>query len=208
MDAETLAHVFEPFFTTKEEGKGTGLGLSTVYGIVKQSDGFVWVYSEPGHGSTFKVYLPRVAGAAHEQVAPAESESPATGAETILVVEDEPSLRAVIREVLAEAGYSVLETPEPEHALATAHSHPEPIHLLLTDVVMPGGNGRDLAARIVSVHPETAVVFMSGYTGEIITRGGVLDPGVLYLQKPFSARALLRRVRGALDAARRAPEEP
>ncbi len=208
MDAETLSHAFEPFFTTKEEGKGTGLGLSTVYGIVKQSEGFVFAYSEPGRGSTFKVYLPRVGGAAPEQVAPAEPESPATGSETILVVEDEASLRAVICEVLAEAGYSVLEAPEPDHALATAHSHPAPIHLLLTDVVMPGGNGRHLANRIRGVHPETAVVFMSGYTGDVITRTGVLDPGVLYLQKPFSARALLRKVRGALDAARRASEEP
>ena len=209
IDAETLTHVFEPFFTTKEEGKGTGLGLSTVYGIVKQSDGCVFAYSEPGRGTSFKVYLPRVAGAAaHGQVVPAEAESATTGSETILLVEDEPSLRTMIREVLAEAGYSVLETPGPEHALATAHSHPEPIHLLLTDVVMPGTNGRELAARIAAVHPETAVVFMSGYTGEIITRGGVLEPGVLYLQKPFSASVLLRKVRGVLDAPRRPPEQP
>jgi CheY-like chemotaxis protein len=200
MDATTLAHAFEPFFTTKEEGKGTGLGLSTVYGIIQQSGGFVSAYSELGRGTTFRVYLPRIGNpAVEEEGAPAAAAPRAIGSETILLVEDDSALRAVIAETLVAGGYSVLEAPGPEQGLALAQSHSQPIHLLLTDVVMPGTNGRELADQIIGLHAETGVVFMSGYSGEIITRTRTLDHGVLYLQKPFGTGELLTKIRGALD---------
>jgi PAS domain S-box-containing protein len=203
MDAETLLRIFEPFFTTKEQGKGTGLGLSTVYGIVKQSGGDIVVYSELGRGTTFKVYLPRVdeeAGTAAAGEVPAEPLARAS--ETILLVEDEKSLRAMIREILEEGGYTVVEGGSPEEAIAAARSHPGPINLMLTDVVMPSMGGRDLAVELAALRPGLRVLYMSGYTDNAIVHHGVLDAGMHFLQKPFTADALLRKARAVLDESR------
>jgi PAS domain S-box-containing protein len=202
IDAETLPRIFEPFFTTKEQGKGTGLGLSTVYGIVKQSGGYIMVYSEPGHGTTFKVYLPRVDEQAAAAVGEVPAEPLARASETILLVEDEKSLREMIHEILEEGGYTVLEGGSPEEALAAARSHPGPIHLMLTDVVMPRMGGRDLAAEMAAVRPDLRVLYMSGYTDNAIVHHGVLDAGTHFLQKPFTADALLRKARAVLDEPR------
>jgi two-component system, cell cycle sensor histidine kinase and response regulator CckA len=199
MDAGTRARIFEPFFTTKEKGKGTGLGLSTVYGIVKQSGGYVWVYSEPRHGTTFKVYLPRVDAAA-EHVPPPREAATLTGTETILLAEDDEILRPLAKGVLTKLGYTVLETESTEQALAAAAAHTGPIPLLLTDVVMPGASGRELARRLAQSHPETRVLYMSGYTDDAIVRHGMLEPGLTLLQKPFTPAALARKVREVLDA--------
>jgi two-component system, cell cycle sensor histidine kinase and response regulator CckA len=200
MDAETRKHVFEPFFTTKEPGKGTGLGLATVYGIVKQSGGHVWVYSEPGIGTTVKIYLPRI----DERAEPAESARPdaplSKGSETILVAEDEESLGEMIQEILEDRGYDVLAGGVGKAALEVARRHAAPIHLLLTDVVMPGLSGRELAARLLEIHPETRVLYMSGYSDEAIAHHGVLDPGVPFLEKPFGPDALTSKVRQVLDS--------
>ncbi len=199
MDAETKSHVFEPFFTTKELGKGTGLGLATVFGIVKQSGGYVWVYSEPGRGTTFKIYLPRVVetpvAAAPRPVAPASLR----GSETILLVEDDETMRALTRRLLVARGHTVLLASQGEEALRLAQRHDGRIHLLVTDVVMPGMSGRDLADRIVALLPGTKVLYLSGYTDDAIVRHGVLEPGVAFLQKPFTADALARKVREVLD---------
>jgi PAS domain S-box-containing protein len=206
MSADTVAHIFEPFYTTKESGRGTGLGLSTVYGIVKQSGGYVWVYSEPGRGTTFKVYLPRV-----DEPLEALSSSQATipdcvkmGTETILLVEDEPDLRELTRTVLASKGYTVVEARNAEEAERFAESNGARIHLLLTDVIMPGISGRELAKRIVPRHPAMRVLYMSGYTYNVIAQGGTLERGVSFLQKPFTPSALVEKVREVLDAV--APE--
>ncbi len=200
MDAETLKHVFEPFFTTKGPGKGTGLGLATVYGIVKQSDGHVWVYSEPGIGTTVKVYLPRVDLGVEPALSPRPEAPLSKGSETVLVAEDEESLGEMIREILEDLGYDVLAGGVGKAALEVARGHAAPIHLLLTDVVMPGLSGRELAARLREVHPETRVLYMSGYSDEAIAHHGVLDPGVPFLEKPFGPDALTRKVREVLDA--------
>jgi CheY-like chemotaxis protein len=199
MSEETKAHLFEPFFTTKEKGKGTGLGLATVYGIVKQSGGFIWVYSELGHGSTFKIYLPRV------DEAPESNQVAATlpavgGTETVLLAEDEAAVRAVARQSLVRYGYTVLEAPNAEAALELAKRYSGRIHLLLTDVVMPGMSGRALALQLEPLRPGMRTIYMSGYTDEAITRHGVLEPGLVYVQKPFSPEALVRKVREVLDA--------
>jgi PAS domain S-box-containing protein len=201
MDAETRSRVFEPFFTTKEKGKGTGLGLSTVFGIVQQSGGHVTVYSEPGMGSTFKVYLPCVEEDARPTRADAAREPIPGGTGTILLVEDEASLRAIIGELLRDAGYTVTEAASPEEALALAQDQREPIHLLLTDVVMPKMNGRALARALARVWPRMKVLFMSGYTDDAIVQHGVLEPGIAFLEKPFTADALARKVRDVLGAA-------
>jgi PAS domain S-box-containing protein len=197
MEKEMLSKIFDPFFTTKEPGKGTGLGLATVYGIVKQAGGFVWVYSEVGQGTTFKIYLPRV----DERVSasePRETATPSKGWETILLVEDEASLRAITREILEEHGYRVVQAADASEAMGISDRHPEPIHLLVTDVVMPGLNGRQLADSLLALRPSLSVLFMSGYTDDVIAHRGVLDPGTLFLSKPFTTQALLRRVREAL----------
>jgi signal transduction histidine kinase len=200
MSEETQAHMFEPFFTTKEKGKGTGLGLATVYGIIKQSGGFIWVYSEVGHGTTFKLYLPRVEELAERAAAPAQARArPARGTETILVVEDEAPVRNVARQVLERHGYTVLEAASAEAALDLATRYSGTIHLLLTDVVMPGLNGRELASRLADLRNDARVIFMSGYTDDAVTRHGVLEPGAAYVQKPFTPDAIARKVREVLD---------
>jgi PAS domain S-box-containing protein len=202
MTREVQARVFEPFFTTKEPGKGTGLGLSTVYGIVKQSDGFIYVYSEPGQGTTFKIYLPRVEAAADRPVALA----PATGGtETVLLVEDEESLRELIGEILEANGYEVLVAEDPAKAIEAAERHQGVIHLLLTDVVMPGMNGRELALRVKERRPAIRVLYMSGYTEDTIAHRGVLETGALLISKPFTQDALTRKLREALGP--RPPEQ-
>jgi len=200
MDAETLAHIFEPFFTTKEKGKGTGLGLSTVYGIIQQSGGHIWVYSEVGRGTTFKIYLPVAYGEEETaQPRPKLTDSP-RGWETVLVVEDEDLVRNLTCLTLRLKGYEVLEATNGGEALLLCEQRKEPIHLLLTDVVMPQLGGRDLARRLKQLRPEMKVLFMSGYTEDAIVHHGVLEPGLEYVQKPFSPEALVRLVRGLLDS--------
>lgn len=201
MDEETLARVFEPFFTTKPQGKGTGLGLSTVYGIVKQSRGYIWAYSEVGRGSTFKVYFPRVMDpAAPESGDGAAPSRGRRGTETVLLAEDEPLVRDLVRSVLEHRGYTVVAAGDGVEALETAASRSGPIHLLITDVVMPGMGGRDLAKRIGERFPGIRVLYMSGYTERGIVRQGELDPGSAFLQKPFRVEDLARKVREVLDA--------
>jgi PAS domain S-box-containing protein len=199
MTAETMSHMFEPFYTTKEAGKGTGLGLATVYGIVKQSGGYVWSYSELGKGTTFKVYLPRV-DAPVDRLPVRAAARPARGSETILVVEDEAALREIIRRVLERQGYTVLEASTADAALKLARDRAGPIHLLLADVVLPGGSGRPLADELVALRADLKVLFMSGYTEDVIVQRGVLAPGTPFINKPFSADSLARKVRDVLDA--------
>ncbi len=198
MSAEVLPHIFEPFFTTKEAGKGTGLGLATVHGIVKQSGGHIFVYSEPEHGTAFKIYLPRTLETA--AVADAATQSAVVpGSETILLVEDEASLRSFVRECLEASGYAVLEPLNAIEACDVADRHAGAIHLLVTDVVMPGMSGRDVAERAATSRPEMKVLYMSGYTDDAILRHGILDDGAAFLQKPFTGRALGQKVREVLD---------
>jgi len=199
MDSETVDHVFEPFFTTKREGQGTGLGLSMVYGIVKQNQGFIHVYSEPDHGTTFSIYLPRFEG---EEVRPArrQEEAPAaTGTETILLVEDEMLVLEVARTVLERLGYRVLPAATPGEALALAEDGASHIDLLLTDVVMPEMDGKELADRIQALRPDIRTLFMTGYTPDAIVHRGVLDDGVALVQKPFTRETLARKVREVLN---------
>ncbi len=197
MDAATKERIFEPFFTTKPEGKGTGLGLATVYGIVQQNGGNIWVYSEPGIGSTFKVYLPRVEAA--PSVAPVLPKGDLRGAETLLVVEDADSLRDLAREFLTQAGYRVLTASDAVSAMKVAEENAGTIHLLLTDVIMPGPSGAELAVQMKRVHPETRVLFMSGYTDDALGHHGVLDEGVMLLEKPFTRNSLLLKVREVFE---------
>ena len=199
MDRETQLRIFEPFFSTKAPGKGTGLGLSTVFGIVQQSGGHVWVYSEPGNGTTFRVYLPRATDLTPPPPAPALPES-LGGNETILLVEDQEEVRQVALQILRRHGYHVIEARNAGEALLTCERHPRTIQLLLTDVVMPQMNGRELAERLRTLRPEMRVVFMSGYTENAVVTHGILDSGVTYLQKPIVPEALARCVRSVLDA--------
>jgi PAS domain S-box-containing protein len=201
MTADTMAHIFEPFFTTKENGKGTGLGLATVYGIVRQSGGTVTVSSEPGRGTTFKVYLPRVEDGVEKKQTAAPALAPG-GTETVLVVEDAGALRTVIREILEDVGYTVRDADSPDSALAFVQSTRDPIHLVLTDMVMPRMSGQELARRIAAMKPETRVVFMSGYADQVAGEEGTLSPDTPFLQKPFTTDALLKVLRRALDAER------
>ncbi len=199
MDAATKARIFEPFFTTKPKGKGTGLGLSTVYGIVKQSGGYIWVYSEPGRGTTLKIYLPRIEGVA-QPARPGPAATPvAGGSETLLVVEDQEEVRDLTRRVLEARGYTVLAARGGPEALRLAHGHAGPIHLLVTDVVMPGMSGREVGLLLGPARPSMKVLYLSGYADESIVHHGVLERGVAFLQKPFAAEALARKVREVLD---------
>ncbi|HEU5466121.1 MAG TPA: PAS domain S-box protein, partial [Gemmatimonadales bacterium] len=195
---EVRSRIFEPFFTTKEIGKGTGLGLSTVYGIIKQSGGYVWVYSEMGRGTTFKIYLPRVDAPADtsEFAAPPKE---LKGTETILLAEDDETLRSLTTGILRKLGYVVLAAATPDMARAIARDHHGPIHLLLTDVVMPGSSGRDLARELAKSRPQTKVLFVSGYTGEAMIQHGLTGPGLNYLQKPYTPSVLAAKVREVLS---------
>jgi two-component system cell cycle sensor histidine kinase/response regulator CckA len=199
MDAETQSRIFEPFFTTKEKGKGTGLGLSTVYGIVKQSGGYIFAYSETGRGTTFKIYLPRVEESAPEVVPERRTRVGCRGSETVLLVEDEESVRELIAEALKAQGYNVLVAGNGQEALALAAPANCRIQLMITDVVMPGMSGRELATRLAESRPGTRVLYLSGYTEDAILHHGVLDPGTAFLQKPFSLDALACKVREVLD---------
>jgi PAS domain S-box-containing protein len=199
MDAETQARIFEPFFTTKETGKGTGLGLSTVYGIVEQSGGYIWVYSEPGHGSTFKSYLPRVDQPAQAVLRPTIESSAAGGTERILLVEDDRMVRELAQSILSTCGYSVLAPERVDDVESVCRHYPGRVDLLLTDVVMPGISGRDLASRMTSLRPDMKVLYMSGYTDDAIVHKGLVDPGIWFLPKPFTPAGLASKVREVLD---------
>jgi two-component system, cell cycle sensor histidine kinase and response regulator CckA len=199
MSQETKAHIFEPFFTTKEVGKGTGLGLSTVFGVVKQSGGYIWVSSEPGQGSVFKIYLPRV-DESERQIQPTQlAPELLRGTETVLLVEDEQSVRALTRNMLEQSGYTVLEADSGARAMEIAQQHHDPIHLLLSDVVMPGMNGPTLVRKILPLHPEAKELYVSGYSGKFGTQTGLIPAGATLLQKPFSRTALLLKLRNLLD---------
>jgi len=199
MDRDTQSRIFEPFYTTKELGKGTGLGLATVYGIVKQSGGYIWVYSELNQGTLFKVYLPRV----DESVQPAKKNEPEAvvreSCETILLAEDSVSLREMAREYLESVGYVVLEAASGREALQKAKEFDGPIHLLLTDIVMPEMSGPELARHMTELRPEIKIIFTSGYTNDAIARQGVLDPAVAFIQKPYRPKALARKIQEVLD---------
>lgn len=199
MDPETQARIFDPFFTTKELGKGTGLGLATVYGIIKQSDGYIWVYSEIGKGTVFKIYLPRVERPAPRTALPDPDRAPQRGTETILLAEDSESIREMAREYLESLGYTVIEACSGTEALQRSNDFEGTIHLLLTDVVMPGLNGRELADQIVSKRPYIKTLFTSGYTDDAIVRPGVREPGIIFVQKPYRPKALARKIREVLD---------
>jgi GAF domain-containing protein/DNA-binding response OmpR family regulator len=200
MTPEVQAHIFEPFFTTKGPGKGTGLGLATVYGIVKQSEGYIEVDTEPGRGTRVKVYLPRVDEAPAPTTPKATLAQRSHGTETILLVEDEEEVRALARDILRAHGYTVLEAQHGGEALLTCERHPGPIQLMLTDAVMPQMSGRELAERLAPLRPEMKVLYMSGYTDDAVVRHGVRDSGIGFLQKPFTADTLARKVRDVLDA--------
>jgi signal transduction histidine kinase/ActR/RegA family two-component response regulator len=200
MDKETVSRIFEPFFTTKEKGSGSGLGLATVYGIVRQSGGHIWVYSEPGRGTTFKIYLPRVTSATDESTEGYETERATSGSETILLVEDSKLLAKVTRDFLVSAGYRVLVAAEASEALDVASGYSGRIHLLLTDVVMPHMNGRELSEQLLKQRPEIKVLFMSGHTAGVISRQALLTEDVAFIEKPFSHESLGRKIRQMLDA--------
>lgn len=198
MDRKALAHIFEPFFTTKEPGRGTGLGLAMVYGIVKQNGGFINVYSEPAQGTTFKIYLPR--HTEQDRAPRVIMNSPAsTGQEVILLVEDEPQVLSLTQKMLERQGYTIIPATEPEEAIRICEAYEGTIDLLITDVVMPTMNGKELGQRILALQPRTKILYMSGYTANVIAHRGVLDEGIAFIQKPFSVDALGRAVRILLD---------
>jgi CheY-like chemotaxis protein len=199
MDPETQARIFDPFFTTKELDRGTGLGLATVHGIVNQSGGVIWVYSEPGQGSTFKIYLPEAHPTSAEQAEEKPRLTNLQGKETVLLVEDEELVRRVARRILENFSYTVLEADNGEAALKVGRQFTGPIHLLLTDVVMPGMNGKELADLWRQRHPETQVLYTSGYTENAIVHQGSLDRDIHFIQKPYRPELLARKVREVLD---------
>jgi CheY-like chemotaxis protein len=199
MDKETQSKIFEPFFTTKGPGKGTGLGLATVYGIVKQNNGFITLYSEPEAGTTFKIFIPRQADQAVGAVEAGAVEALPRGGETVLLVEDEKAILDMGKKMLGSLGYRVLDAASPVMALERAEKHTGDLHLLITDVVMPEMNGRDLSNQLKTQHPGLETLFMSGYTADVIAHRGVLDAGVHFIQKPFSKRDLAVKVRLVLD---------
>jgi CheY-like chemotaxis protein len=202
MDAETKKRLFEPFFTTKERGMGTGLGLATIYGIIAQSGGYIWVDSEPGHGTSFTVLLPRVEGAAVPAGPPAALRESLRGDETILLAEDDPAVRNLSRRALTDQGYRVLEATNGTDALKLATEFDGPIHLLLSDVVMPGMGGRALAEELGGSRPDMALLLVSGYTEDAVIQHGVQESGIAFLHKPFTPTALLGKVREVLDERR------
>ena len=199
MTPETKAHIFEPFFTTKENGKGTGLGLATVYGIVKQSGGSIWVYSEPGQGAVFKVYFPTVGESAAAGGNAKTATDTTSGTETILVVEDEEGVRSLVRLALESSGYKVLVMEDGESALATCANYDGLIDMLLTDVIMPQLSGPLVAEKVTSLRPGIKVLYMSGYTDDAILHHGVLGQEIPFIQKPFSPISLRKKVREVLD---------
>jgi CheY-like chemotaxis protein len=199
MPPEVLEHIFEPFFTTKEQGKGTGLGLSTVYGIVQQSGGNIWVSSEVGRGTTFKIHLPRAMRPSQVSALGTRPAKPEKGNETILLVEDDVAVRTLTLEILQANGYSVVEARSPQEAIQIAQNHQSLIHLMLTDVVMPFMSGHDLARKVVVERPEIRILYMSGYTDDTVIRHGVNNPTTAFLPKPFMPDALVRKVREVLD---------
>jgi two-component system, cell cycle sensor histidine kinase and response regulator CckA len=201
MNPETTAHIFEPFFTTKGGTKGTGLGLATVYGIVKQSGGYIWVYSEPGKGSTFKVYFPRVGEKAEADTRGGQKSSAKRGSETVLLVEDDDAVRELAETILSSQGYKVLSANSPKRAEEIATERSKEIDLVLTDVIMPSLSGRELVRRLIALNSKLRVLYMSGYTDNVIAQGGVLEEGLAFLQKPFTPRVLAQKVREVLDAA-------
>jgi CheY-like chemotaxis protein len=198
MDIETRKRIFEPFFTTKESGKGTGLGLATVFGIIKQHRGYIWIYSEPGQGTTFKVYLPHANDAIQASTATTKEPISIDGTETVLVVEDDEMVNELVCETLKARGYDVVAAQSPTEGLERA-SGKATIHLLLTDVIMPEMNGKELYEKITVIHPNIRVIYMSGYTNNVIVHHGNLDEGVDFLQKPFTVQNLTRKVREVLD---------
>ena len=202
IDEQIQARIFEPFFTTKELGKGTGLGLATVYGIVKQSGGYIWVYSEPGHGTIFKIYLPLVGEKAQQYKRSIEPGESFHGTQTVLLVEDEEIVRKLVCEVLKSYGYQVLDAANGGAALLLCERYEEQIHLLITDVVMPEIGGRELADRLLLLHPEMKVLYMSGYTEDAIVHHGILDTDITFIQKPFTADSLMRKVNQVLNTAK------
>ena len=202
MDKKTMSLIFEPFFTTKEAGKGTGLGLATIYGIVKQSSGYITVDSEPGQGANFEIYLPRTDTPAAAQLAEVNSSGQPKGSETVLVIEDDDALRAIVCRMLDKSGYNVMDAANGEKALSLCNLHPAPIHIAVTDVVMPKMSGCDLAGRLKELRPEIKVLFMSGHTEDAIGHHGVLEKDIAFLPKPFTSEALARKVREMLDAPR------
>jgi len=198
MDRETVSRIFEPFFTTKEQGRGTGLGLATVYGIIRQGGGHIWVYSEPGAGTTFKIYFPRVTETSASVASTASSSPASAGSETILLVEDSRLLAKVTRDFLESEGYTVLTASSPREAIQVAENHKSPIHLLLTDVVMPEMNGRQLAEHLLAKRSRMKVVYMSGYTNGILSEHAFQVPDMAFIEKPFSQRALSHKLRQVL----------
>jgi len=200
MSREILEHLFEPFFTTKEVGKGTGLGLATVFGIVKQNNGLIQVDSTPRVGTTFRIYFPRSVSTLMNNLPPAHTRKPTDGSETILIVEDEENILQLIVLTLRKHGYKVIAAPVPEMALIMAASHPGKIDLLVTDIVMPGMNGKQLQEKLSALQPQMKSLFMSGYTAEIIAQHGDLEPGLNFLQKPFTIQNFLEKVRKTLEA--------
>ena len=208
MDQDVLDNIFEPFFTTKAVGEGTGLGLATVYGSVRQNDGFITVSSEPGHGSTFEVYLPRHVGQVAAVVGTGVAAPALRGTETILLVEDEPAILRVTARMLEAQGYKVLAATNPGEAIHLASQNAGDIHLLVTDLVMPGMNGRDLARTLLSLYPGLKCALMSGHPGDLTTAGSQLEAGVPLIQKPFSVQDLATAVREALDYAPESPDAP
>jgi two-component system, cell cycle sensor histidine kinase and response regulator CckA len=200
MDRVTLNHIFEPFYTTKAMGKGTGLGLATVYGAVKQNNGFINIQSEPGKGTTFTIHLPNCAAANLRIQEEGLAQTAPRGQETILLVEDEASILKIAAIMLEKQGYTVLSADSPEQAMELAREHHGSIHLLVTDVIMPEMNGRDLAKHILTIHPGMKRLFMSGYTADVIAHHGVLDEGVQFIQKPFTMANLAAKTREVLDS--------
>jgi two-component system, cell cycle sensor histidine kinase and response regulator CckA len=199
MDESVRSRIFEPFFTTKEKGKGTGLGLSTVFGIVKQSGGSIWVYSEPGQGTAFKIYLPEADSAKNPVSIEANEATRQRGTETVLLVEDDPQVRTLTLTILRRHGYQVLQAASGDDALAQSERHQGPIQLLLTDVIMPRMSGRELAERIAELRPDTRILFMSGYTDDAIVHHGVLSSEMSFVQKPILPGPLLAKIREVLD---------